>query len=116
MPFYQYNSFTGKLKPSTNFQPLYPIKSEPVVIYDSIKTKPVTITPKAGYCTDKPPTLNPKLWAKYKHYGEALQKDIPVYIAGGKSDKIIFGLVCATVGICTLNSFYVIIREAFFKD
>jgi len=28
MPFYQFNSFTGRLKPSTNFQPLYPIVSE----------------------------------------------------------------------------------------
>ncbi|XP_018368819.1 PREDICTED: uncharacterized protein LOC108764910 isoform X3 [Trachymyrmex cornetzi] len=106
MPFYQYNSFTGKLKPSTNFQPLYPIKSEPVIIYDSIKTKPLTVTPKSGYCTGgKPATLDTKLWTKYKHYGEALKKDIPVYLSGGRRDRVMFGAIAAYVGFCTINSF-----------
>lgn len=27
MPFYQFNSFTGRLKPSTNLQPFYPVVS-----------------------------------------------------------------------------------------
>ncbi|XP_077276275.1 uncharacterized protein LOC143905041 isoform X1 [Temnothorax americanus] len=115
MPFYQFNSFTGRLKPSTNLQPLYPIsplplqKSEPVVIYDSIKTKPVTATPKASYCTDKPPTLDPKLWAKYKHFQAALDK--PVYLAGGKKDKILFAFTVAYVGVCTLQSLVFIAKE-----
>ncbi|XP_011055279.1 PREDICTED: uncharacterized protein LOC105146598 isoform X2 [Acromyrmex echinatior] len=116
MPFYQYNSFTGKLKPSTNFQPLYPIKSEPIIIYDSIKTKSLTVTPKSDYCTSKPATLDPKLWAKYKHYGEALKKDVPIYLAGGRKDRIVFGAVVAYVGFCTANSFYFIVKEVFFKN
>ncbi|XP_012062726.1 PREDICTED: uncharacterized protein LOC105626025 isoform X2 [Atta cephalotes] len=122
MPFYQYNSFTGKLKPSTNFQPLYPIsplplqKSEPVIIYDSIKTKPLTVTPKSGYCTDKPVTLDSKLWAKYKHYGVILKKDIPIYLAGGRRDKIMFGAIATYIGFCTFNSCYVIVKQIFFKN
>lgn len=51
------------------FQSPIPLqRSEPVMIYDTIKTKPLTVTPKSGYCTDKPPTLDPKMWAKYKHF------------------------------------------------
>lgn len=38
----------------------------PVMIYDSLKTKPLNITPKSGYCTDKPATLDPKIWEKFK--------------------------------------------------
>ncbi|XP_012222344.1 uncharacterized protein COX7AL2 [Linepithema humile] len=115
MPFYKYNSFTGSIKPSTNFQPLYPIsprslqKSEPVIIYDTIKTKPLTITPKSGYCTDKPRTLDPKLWAKFKHYQAIIDK--PVYLAGGKKDKLLFGFTVAYVGLCTLQSVVFIAKE-----
>ncbi|XP_018356438.1 PREDICTED: uncharacterized protein LOC108756837 isoform X1 [Trachymyrmex septentrionalis] len=122
MPFYQYNSFTGKLKPSTNFQPLYPIsplplqKSEPVIIYDSINTKPLTVTPKSGYCTDKPATLSPKMWAKYKYFGKTLQKDIPVYLSTGRRDKIIFGAIVTSIGFCTLNSIYFAVKNSFFGD
>jgi len=58
------------------FQSPLPLqKSEPVIIYDSIKTKPLTVTPKSGYCTDKPVTLDSKLWAKYKHYGVSIYND-----------------------------------------
>lgn len=38
----------------------------PVMIYDTVKTKPVTVTPKSGYCTDKPSTLTPKIWGSIK--------------------------------------------------
>lgn len=38
----------------------------PVMIYDTIKTKPVTVTPKSGYSTDKPTSLDPKLYQKFK--------------------------------------------------
>ncbi|CAL1677910.1 unnamed protein product [Lasius platythorax] len=109
MPFYQFNSFTGRLKPSANFQPLYPLRSEPVMIYDTIKTKPLTVTPKSGYCTDKPPTLDPKMWAKYKHFQAALDK--PVYLAGGRKDKILFGITVAYLGICTLQSLVFVAKE-----
>ncbi|XP_011878475.1 PREDICTED: uncharacterized protein LOC105567859 isoform X2 [Vollenhovia emeryi] len=109
MPFYQYNSFTGRLKPSGNLQPLYPIKSEPVMIYDSIKTKPVTVTPKASYCTDKPPTLDPKLWSKYKHFQAAIEK--PVYLAGGKKDKMLFAFTVAYVSVCTVQSLVFVAKE-----
>ncbi|XP_070149892.1 uncharacterized protein [Polyergus mexicanus] len=110
MPFYQYNSFTGRIKPSTNFQPFYPLRTEPpVIIYDNIKTKPVSITPKSGYCTDKPATLDPKMWAKYKHFQAAIDK--PVYLAGGKKDKILFGFTVAYIGICTLQSMVFIAKE-----
>ncbi|XP_018311067.1 uncharacterized protein [Mycetomoellerius zeteki] len=116
MPFYQYNSFTGKLKPSTNFQPLYPIKSEPVIIYDSIKTKPLTVTPKSGYCTNKPLTLDTTVWKKYKLFGEALRKDMPIHVSGGRKDKLLYGFIATYVGLCTLNSFYFIAKEVFFKN
>ncbi|XP_029667675.1 uncharacterized protein LOC115238209 [Formica exsecta] len=116
MPFYQYNSFTGRIKPSTNFQPFYPLSpiplqrtEPPVIIYDNIKTKPMSITPKSGYCTGKPPTLDPKMWAKYKHFQAVMDK--PVYLAGGKKDKILFGFTVAYVGICTLQSLVFIAKE-----
>ncbi|XP_011702134.1 PREDICTED: uncharacterized protein LOC105458491 [Wasmannia auropunctata] len=115
MPFYQYNSFTGKLKPSVNFQPLYPLsplplqKGDPVIIFDTVKTKPVMVTPKASYCTDKPPTLDPKMWAKYKHFQAVIDK--PVYLAGGKKDKALFLFTAAYVGVCTLQSLVFIAKE-----
>ncbi|XP_012535270.1 uncharacterized protein LOC105836052 [Monomorium pharaonis] len=115
MPFFQFNSFTGRLKPSTSFQPLYPIsprslpEGQPVMIYDTIKTKPVRVTPKASYCTDKPSTLDPKLWAKFKHFQAALDK--PVYLAGGKKDKMLFAFTVAYVGVCTLQSLVFIAKE-----
>ncbi|XP_050449998.1 uncharacterized protein LOC126850751 isoform X1 [Cataglyphis hispanica] len=116
MPFYQYNSFTGRIKPSTSFQPLYPLSpiplqrtEPPVIIYDTIKTKPVSVTPKSGYCTDKPPTLDPKMWAKYKHFQAVIDK--PVYLAGGKKDKILFGVTVAYLGLCTLQSLVFIAKE-----
>ncbi|XP_011175365.1 uncharacterized protein LOC105207538 [Solenopsis invicta] len=115
MRFYQFNSFTGRLKPSTSFQPLYPIsplplqKTEPVMIYDSIKTKPVTVTPAASYCTEKPRTLDPKMWAKFKHYAATIDK--PVYLAGGKKDKMLFLFTVGYVGVCTLQSLVFIAKE-----
>ncbi|XP_011637489.1 uncharacterized protein LOC105427460 isoform X1 [Pogonomyrmex barbatus] len=112
MPFYQFNSFTGRLKPSTNFQPLYPIsplplqKAEPVIIYDSAKTKPMT---SKNYCTDKPKTLDPKMWAKYKHFQAALDK--PVYLAGGKKDKLLFGFTVAYLAVCSAQSLVFILKD-----
>lgn len=53
------------------FQSPVPLqKAEPVIIYDTPKTKPLAVTSSASYSTDpeKPPTLDPKLWAKYKHF------------------------------------------------
>ena len=59
-----------------SFQSPLPLqKSEPVIIYDSINTKPLTVTPKSGYCTDKPATLSPKMWAKYKYFGVSIHND-----------------------------------------
>ncbi|XP_032665964.1 uncharacterized protein LOC116841748 isoform X2 [Odontomachus brunneus] len=111
MPFYQFNSFTGSLKPSTNFQPFFPIKTERVMIYDTVKTKPAVVTSTAGYCTNKPRTLDPKMWAKYKHFQANLDK--PVYLMGGKKDKILFGFTVAYVGLCTMQSFYFLIKEGY---
>lgn len=51
------------------FQSPLPLqKTEQVMIYDTIKTKPATVTSAAGYCTDKPKTLDPKMWANFKHF------------------------------------------------
>ncbi|KAL0101964.1 hypothetical protein PUN28_018491 [Cardiocondyla obscurior] len=111
MPFFNYNQFTGRLKTSTNLQPLYPIKSEPTIIYDSVKTKPVTVTPKANYCTEKPRTLSPQIWAKFKHYQNALNADVPVYIAGGRKDKALVLFTAAYIGICTVQSAVFIAKE-----
>ncbi|XP_072753408.1 uncharacterized protein [Anoplolepis gracilipes] len=114
MPFYQYNSFTGSIKPSTNFQPLFPLSSIPlhkvqqIIVHDP-NTKLVNVTPKSGYCTDKPPTLDPKMWAKFKHFGAAIDK--PVYLAGGKKDKILFGITVAYVGVCTLQSLVFVMKD-----
>ncbi|XP_011340872.1 uncharacterized protein LOC105281377 isoform X2 [Ooceraea biroi] len=110
MRFYQFNAFTGRLKQSTKFQPLYPVKAEPVMIYDTIKTKPVTITPALNYCTDKKPaTLSPKMWAEYKYFASVIDK--PVYLAKGAKDKFWFRFTVAYVGLCTLQSFYFIAKE-----
>ncbi|XP_011252145.1 uncharacterized protein LOC105248832 isoform X2 [Camponotus floridanus] len=110
MPFYQYNSFTGRIKPSANFQPLYPLRTEPpVMIYDTIKTKPLTVIPKSGYSTDKPASLNPKMLQKFKFFQTSIDK--PVYLAGGKKDKILFGFTVAYVGICTLQSLVFVAKE-----
>lgn len=117
------------------FQSPLPLqKMEPVMIYDSIKTKPLTVTSKAGYCTDKPPTLDPKLWAKYKHFQVSVHNDQfqlqyyvdflyiisclqaaidkPVYLAGGKGDKILLGITVALCALGTLQSFVFIAKEA----
>ncbi|GAB1863251.1 Cytochrome c oxidase subunit 7A-related protein, mitochondrial [Camponotus japonicus] len=116
MPFYQYNSFTGRIKPSANFQPLYPLSpvplqrtEPPVMIYDTIKTKPVTVTPKSGYSTDKPTSLDPKLYQKFKLFQANM--DNPVYLAGGKKDKILFGITVAYIGICTVQSLVFAAKE-----
>ncbi|XP_020287728.1 uncharacterized protein LOC109856633 isoform X2 [Pseudomyrmex gracilis] len=111
MPFYRFNSLTGRLKSSTHFQPLYPLKAEPVVIYDTPKTKPLTVTSSASYSTDleKPPTLDPKLWAKYKHFQSVIDK--PVYLAGGKSDKILFGFTVAYLAVCTAQTVVFVLRD-----
>ncbi|XP_011144701.1 uncharacterized protein LOC105186306 isoform X2 [Harpegnathos saltator] len=109
MPFYQFNPFTGGLKSSTSFQPLYPLKTERVMIYDTIKTKPVAVTAKAGYCTDKPRTLDPKMWTKFKHFQAHIDK--PVYLLGGKKDKLLFGFTVLYVAVCTAQSAVFLIKE-----
>ncbi|XP_014468312.1 PREDICTED: uncharacterized protein LOC106741134 isoform X2 [Dinoponera quadriceps] len=109
MSFHKFNPFTGRLKPATNFQPFYPLKTEQMMIYDTIKTKPATITAKADYCTDKPRTLDPKMWAKYKHFQSDLKK--PVYLMGGRKDKVLFGITVALIAVSTAQSLYIVFTK-----
>ncbi|XP_058810183.1 uncharacterized protein LOC131675272 [Phymastichus coffea] len=99
MPFYQFNSSTGRLKKSAYLQPLYPTSTHPLnkkelleMIWDSIKTKPLrTISPSSmGFST-----LNPKMLAKYKKFQVNVEK--PVYLMGGSPDKILFTTTCILV-------------------
>ncbi len=106
MPCDQFKSFTGRLKESSQLQPLYPISTNPLnklnppkMIWDSIKTKPLktTSTSSAAFST-----LDPKLIAKYKKFQTNLEK--PVYLMGGTPDKILFGITCALVAAGVIQS------------
>ena len=113
MSFHEFNQFTGRLKQSTQTQALHPVSPRPlqtteppVMIYDSIKTKPVGTSPaQASYST-----LSPKMAALYKKYQADLTK--PSYMLGGKKDKL---LMAATVAMCgalfVTNVFYLFQTE-----
>ncbi|XP_015108903.1 uncharacterized protein LOC107035822 [Diachasma alloeum] len=114
MPFYQFNHFTGRLKNSTNLQPLYPISPNPLqseppkMIWDSIKTQVVKVdVPARGAASTPggappPPggaprkgTVPPRLIAKMKKFQQPGWRTTPVYLMGGTPDKIMFGATVA---------------------
>ncbi|XP_043262914.1 uncharacterized protein LOC122403431 [Colletes gigas] len=108
MSFHEFNSLTGRLKQSTQLQSLNPLPPRPlqsseipVMIYDSIKTKPLKVaTPTENYST-----LPPRMAALYKKYQADMTK--PVYRMGGKKDRILYGIsiIGVTIGF-VMNIYY----------
>jgi hypothetical protein len=63
------------------FQSPLPLqKTETVMRYDSVKTKPVITSPVSSYCTDKPPTVSAKLWSHYKLFEASIYCIIYTFI------------------------------------
>ncbi|XP_076673468.1 uncharacterized protein LOC143371765 [Andrena cerasifolii] len=110
MSFHEFNQFTGRLKQSTQTQALHPVSprplqaTEPIMIYDSIKTKPVGTSPaQASYST-----LSPRMAALYKKYQADLTK--PSYMLGGKRDKVLMAVTVALTGALALSNMYYVIK------
>ncbi|XP_076174266.1 uncharacterized protein LOC143150110 [Ptiloglossa arizonensis] len=91
MSFHEFNPVTSRLKESTRPQPLYPVSprplkniENPVMFYDSIKTKPVKtmLNRQAEYST-----LSPRMATLYKKFQRDLT--IPSYLLAGTRDVII---------------------------
>ncbi|XP_057336743.1 uncharacterized protein LOC130675211 [Microplitis mediator] len=106
----EFNRLAGKLQASAKLHPLYPIKPMPLskadspkIIYDSIKTKPVTVDRVA---TASYSTVPPRLLAKMKKYQADVTK--PVFLINGTPDKIFFGITVAltVVGLGMCADFY----------
>ena len=113
MSFHEFNQFTGRLKQSTQTQALHPLSPRPlqtteppVMIYDSIKTKPVGVSPvQASYST-----LSPKMAALMKKYQADLTK--PSYMLGGKKDKVLMAITVALTGsLFVANMYYLFQTE-----
>ncbi|KAH0950897.1 hypothetical protein HN011_000337 [Eciton burchellii] len=114
MPFYQFNSFTGSLKPVVNqLQPLYPIKTETVMRYDSVKTKPVITSPVSSYCTDKPSTVSAKLWSHYKLFEKGIAAGKSTHVMFGRRDVILYRFAASLVAFCTMNTAYFAAKHVF---
>ncbi|XP_043271016.1 uncharacterized protein [Venturia canescens] len=119
MPSYQFNHFTGRLRESTHFQPLYPISATPLhsadppkMIYDTIKTKPAT----AGSARSWSSTVQEgKLPEKMLKTMVAYQKDVeaPIFLIKGTPDKIMFGMSCVGLAITMGMAFEFLLRRAF---
>ncbi|XP_008551005.1 uncharacterized protein LOC103573625 [Microplitis demolitor] len=103
----EFNRLAGRLQASAKLHPLYPIKPVPLskadspkIIYDSIKTKAVTVDQVVG--TASYSTLPPRLVAKMKKYQADVTK--PVFLINGTPDKILFGttvfLTFIGLGMC----------------
>ncbi|XP_076629218.1 uncharacterized protein LOC143345727 [Colletes latitarsis] len=113
MSFHEFNPLTGRLKQSTQPQSLSPLpprslqSSEiPVMIYDSVKTKPLKVANSTGNYS----TLPPKMAALYKKYQADLSK--PVYNMGGKMDKILFGVTSLAATACFVMNIYYLSKGA----
>ncbi|KAF7992785.1 hypothetical protein HCN44_005129 [Aphidius gifuensis] len=100
MPSHQFDKFTGRLKNSTNFQPLSPIAPVPLqqaeppkMIWDSIKTKPATIL--SGPQAANMSTCCPRVLANQKKFQPPNYMEKEVWKMGGRKDKVLFGITCA---------------------
>ncbi|CAD6212787.1 GSCOCG00011055001-RA-CDS [Cotesia congregata] len=96
MVFREFNRLAGKLQASAKLQPLFPLRPTPLnkadapkMIYDTVKTKPVSVDRAA---TASYSTIPPKLEAKMKKFQKDTSK--PVFLMGGTPDKILFGITC----------------------
>ncbi|XP_011314739.1 uncharacterized protein [Fopius arisanus] len=105
MPFYQFNQFTGRLKNSTNLQPLYPISpnplqtaDQPTMIWDSVKTQAAKVNSPAAGSGGNVSSLPPQVVAKMKKFQTLGWRGTPVYLMGGSPDKILLGLTIAVMG------------------
>ncbi|KZC14669.1 PREDICTED: uncharacterized protein LOC107192784 [Dufourea novaeangliae] len=111
MSFHEFNPFTGRLKQSTQSQPLYPLSPQPlqstelpVMMYDTIKTKPVKV---ASSTVGNYSTLPPKLAELYKKYQADLSK--PSYTLGGRKDKVLYAIsVVGVIAGFATNMYYLI--------
>ncbi|XP_076239374.1 cytochrome c oxidase subunit 7A2-like, mitochondrial [Calliopsis andreniformis] len=112
MSFHEFNPFSGRLRRSTQSQSLSPVLPRPlqsaevpVMIYDTIKTKPVGAKSTQGNYS----TLSPKMAELYKKYQADLSK--PSYLLAGKRDKIMYAITIAlTVATTLANSYYLFSR------
>ncbi|KAF7389119.1 hypothetical protein HZH66_010256 [Vespula vulgaris] len=99
-----FNPFTGRLKKSTRFQPLYPLKpsvlntSEQKLIWDSMTTKSAEVkAPDTGRSSS-----NLKIYKTYEFF----QKNIhaPVYKMAGTKDMLLFGITLTIMAGCAVNT------------
>ncbi|KAL2724156.1 uncharacterized protein V1478_008669 [Vespula squamosa] len=100
----EFNPFTGRLKKSTRFQPLYPLNpsilntTEQKLIWDSMTTKSAEVkAPSANR-----PSSNLKIFKTYDFF----QKNVhaPVYKMAGGKDMLLFGLTLTLMAGCAANT------------
>ncbi|XP_047359118.1 uncharacterized protein LOC124952781 [Vespa velutina] len=100
----EFNPFTGRLKKSTRFQPLYPLNpsilntSEQKIIWDTMMTKPAEVKSQGVGQT----TIDPKLLEKYSFFQKDLNK--PVYRLAGGRDKILYGVTLAIMSVALVDA------------
>ncbi|XP_012265356.2 cytochrome c oxidase subunit 7A, mitochondrial [Athalia rosae] len=118
MPFYQFNSFTGRIAETTHLQPLYPLAPNrldradpPKIMYDSPHTKPVKVEPtsKGRAFSTVPPDVLKKM-EKFQ-----VPNNIPVYLKGGMGDKVLLGATVALIGFGFATSIKMIYDLSFPK-
>ncbi|XP_034950876.1 uncharacterized protein [Chelonus insularis] len=106
MAFHEFSRSLGRLSRSNKLQPLFPIrpvqlsKTQSVIIYDSINTKPASTISKPNL--DDRPTVPERIKYWQKYFQEQEAKGVPVYLMRGTSDKILFGITCVGtfIGLC----------------
>ncbi|XP_015513417.1 cytochrome c oxidase subunit 7A1, mitochondrial isoform X1 [Neodiprion pinetum] len=119
MPYYNFNSFTGRIAETTHPQPFYPLAPHrldlaepPKIMYDSSRTKPVQV---ASASTSARPqsTLSPEMLKKYQKF--QAPNNIPVHLKGGPMDKILLGTTVVLIGIGLIQAGDLIYKLGFPK-
>ncbi|CAL7934646.1 unnamed protein product [Xylocopa violacea] len=129
MSFHKFNAFAGCLKPSSQLEALLPLSPHPLekvelpkMVYDSIETKPITMSKKQCYSTLSPKFIKLQKesqvhicyvlhsWKRYnKMY--VLQMDLtkPTYLLRGTPDKMLYRLSVGLLLISTaFNAYYLL--------
>ncbi|CAL7934645.1 unnamed protein product [Xylocopa violacea] len=109
MSFHKFNAFAGCLKPSSQLEALLPLSPHPLekvelpkMVYDSIETKPITMSKKQCYST-----LSPKFIKLQKESQMDLTK--PTYLLRGTPDKMLYRLSVGLLLISTaFNAYYLL--------
>ncbi|XP_046388715.1 uncharacterized protein LOC124157758 [Ischnura elegans] len=112
--FYQYNSFSGKLTGSQQFQPCFPLSPQPAPQGEAPK---VTFAdPNTTIAKESPPPFRGAGGKMMGAVSEALRQqqklfqapnNIPIHLKGGQMDKILFGATIALCGLSLMGCFKV---------